>query len=87
MSDVLSSESVNKFIDSIRNQVQDEAESGRTWVQHMYHQVEIMNYFVRAERSGDWHLHFLCIKRMLPYLHASAHTNYAKSAHMYLQNS
>ena len=44
-----------------------------------------MQYFIRAERTGDWKLHLYCIREMLPHLHAAGHLHYAKSARLYLQ--
>lgn len=35
---------------------------------------------------GNWKLHLDCVKEMIPYLHAAAHLNYAKSAHLYYQD-
>lgn len=44
-----------------------------------------MRQFIRAERCGDWELHLLCVKKMLPLLHATGHLHYARSAHLYVQ--
>ena len=44
-----------------------------------------MRISVRAERSGDWKLHLYAVQQMLPYFHAASHLNYAKYAHIYLQ--
>ncbi|KAK3924286.1 Leucine--tRNA ligase [Frankliniella fusca] len=60
---------------------------GRTqklWVQYV-RCVEIVALFIAAERSGNFELHLHCVGKMLPFFHASGHLNYAKGAHLYLQ--
>lgn len=49
--------------------------------------VQIIQDFIRAERSGNFQLHLKCIERMLPYFHASGPNSYSKSAHLYLQDT
>lgn len=83
------SPAVKNFIDILENQLQRSKESGRTqklWIQFI-EMVEIVRMFIRAERSGDFPLHLHCVHQMLPIFHASGHLNYAKSAHVYLQDS
>ena len=40
--------------------------------------------FIRAERIGNWYLHFVSISQMLNLFAATGNVNYAKSARMYL---
>ena len=47
--------------------------------------MSLVRLFVRAERCGSWDLHIDTVKRMLPYFHAAGHLQYAKSAHLYVQ--
>ena len=47
---------------------------------------QIMRPCVRAERTGDWHLHLYAVLQMLTYLHAAAYLAHAKSAHHYVQH-
>ncbi|GBM45498.1 hypothetical protein AVEN_210229-1 [Araneus ventricosus] len=42
--------------------------------------------FVRAERSGDFYVYLHCLQRMLPIFHAVGHLNYAKFAHVDIQD-
>ena len=42
--------------------------------------------FIRAERLGNWYLHLEAVSKMLPYLAASGHSLYAKSASIYLSS-
>ena len=47
--------------------------------------VGILRPFIRAEHTGNWALHSQAIQDMLPYLAASDHNLYTKSARVYLQ--
>ena len=47
--------------------------------------VNILRKFVKAEHTGNWNLHQLVVSEMLPYMAASGHDLYAKSARIYLQ--
>ena len=46
----------------------------------------ILREFIRAERLGNWYLHIEAVSEMLPYLTASGHSLYAKSAGIYLSS-
>jgi len=41
--------------------------------------------FLRAERCGDWHLHIASIRQMVHLFAATGHTNYARSARLYVE--
>jgi len=41
--------------------------------------------FVRAEREGEWALHLLAVKHMLPYFFAAGHIHYARYGLCYLR--
>ena len=45
-----------------------------------------MMMYVRAEREGDWPLHLVAVKQMLPYFFAAAHVNYARYGLYYLRS-
>ena len=47
--------------------------------------VDILRKYIRAERTGNWDLHLQALSEMIPYLAASGHNNYTKSALIYLQ--
>ena len=55
------------------------------WLQYM-DMVDILRMFIKAERTGNWRLHLQALSEMLPYLAASGHNLYAKSARLYLQS-
>lgn len=54
------------------------------WLQYM-DMVDILRKYIRAKRTGNWELHLQTVSEMLPYLAASGHNNYTKSALLYLQ--
>lgn len=85
--DMQDSEVLKKLFDAVTGRLNQYMSSGRTqklWVQYLK-MIAVITLFVRAERSGDWNLHIYSVQLMLPYLHASCHLNYARSAHVYLQ--
>ena len=47
--------------------------------------VDLLRKYIRAERTGNWELHLKAVSEMLPYLAASGHNHYTKSAWVYLQ--
>ncbi len=51
---------------------------GKLWVDCFILPVMIMHMFIRAERTGQWHLHLYALERMVPYFFAAGHWNYAR---------
>ena len=58
--------------------------TGKLWIQY-FRQVSLMREYIRAKQSGDWQLHLHCVSLMIPHFHAAGHLQYAKCAHLYLQ--
>ena len=58
--------------------------TARLWFQYI-EMVEILCKFIRAECTGNFHLHLQAVKNMLPFFASSGHSLYAKSAYIYLQ--
>ena len=58
--------------------------TARLWFQYI-EMVEILCKFIRAECTGNFHLHLQAVKDMLPFFASSGHSLYAKSAYIYLQ--
>ncbi|KAJ8414824.1 hypothetical protein AAFF_G00023470 [Aldrovandia affinis] len=54
------------------------------WLQYM-DMVDILRKFLRAECIGNWALHLEAISEMLPFMAASGHNLYTKSAWIYVQ--
>ena len=53
------------------------------WIQYM-DMLDILCKHIRAEYTGNWELYLQAVSEMLPYLAASGHNNYTKSALIYL---
>ena len=59
--------------------------TAKLWLQYM-EMIQILQQFIKAERTGNWKLHLSSLRNMLPFLAAAGHNNYTKSAYLYLQN-
>ena len=55
------------------------------WIQYL-DMIRILRNFFTAERLGNWYLHIEAVSEMLPYLAASGHSLYTKSASIYLSS-
>ena len=60
--------------------------TAQLWFQYM-HMVQILCKFIKAERTGNWSLHLSALQEMLPYLAASGHNLYTKSAYVYIKKN
>lgn len=81
----------NDVLDRIQSKIDEFRElhanhrTAQMWC--MYHDmVNILQKFIKAERTGDWILHLQTIRGMLQYLATSGHTLYVKCARVYLQH-
>lgn len=74
----------NKYMEHLQK-IKNRGPTAELLIQYM-EMVQLVKDFIRAERSGNFSLHLKCIKKMLPYFHASGHFLYAKSAQLYLQD-
>lgn len=59
--------------------------TAQLWIQY-FKMVYLVKEYIHAERSGDWDAHLNCVKKMIPYFHASGHFPYAKSCQLYVQD-
>ena len=55
------------------------------WIQYL-DMIRILRNFFKAERLCNWYLHLEAVSEMLPYLAASVHSRYTKSASIYLSS-
>ena len=62
------------------------SKTSKLWVDCLLKPVFIMMMYVRAEREGDWPLHLVAVKQMLPYFFAASHVNYARYGLYYLRS-
>ncbi|GFS12137.1 hypothetical protein ElyMa_004851800 [Elysia marginata] len=57
--------------------------TAKIWLQYLK-MLGILRKFLRAERTGNWHLHLMAMKEMLPFLAASDHDLYTKSVYIFI---
>ena len=46
--------------------------------------IDLLRQFLKAERTGNWHLHLKTLQAMLPYFAAAGHNLYTKSVYIYI---
>ena len=87
INDVLESEVLKSIKQKLMEKKDSLAESRTStlWIHQYMNMVDILRTFIKAERIGNWQLHLKAVSDMLPYLAASGHNLYTKSAHLYLQ--
>ena len=57
----------------------------KLWVDCFVRPILLMMLYVRAEREGDWPLHLIAVKQMLPYFFAASHVNNDRYGQYYLR--
>ena len=72
------------MIDQMKEQL-SRSRTAKLWLMYL-DMINILKQFIKAERVGSWSLHLQSMSRMLPFFAASAHSLYAKSAYIYIQN-
>ena len=76
------------ILETVQQRLQDQRltnnPTARLWIQYM-RMVDLLRQFLKAERTGNWHLHLKSLQEMLPYFVAAGHNLYTKSVHIYLQ--
>lgn len=75
---------VHNFISQKQKSIENSGPTAKLWIQYL-RMVKLIRLFLRAERTANWELHLYCVAEMIPYLHAAGHFQYAKYAHLYLQ--
>ena len=79
--DITSFQSLQEVLDHIAMK----SKTAKLWVDCFIKPVFIMMQYVRAEREGEWPLHLLSVKQMLPYFFATSHVHYARYGLLYLK--
>ena len=75
---------LQRKLNDVISQTASLSKTALLWTEYIK-QVSLVRLVIRAERCGSWDLHVDTVKRMLPYFHAAGHLQYAKSAHLYVQ--
>ena len=84
----LQDEIFKTLLSKIKDQIRTAEKNGPTatlWIQY-FRMISMVKLFIEAERSRNWELHLSTIEQIMPFLHATAHKNYAMSAQIYLQD-
>ena len=76
---------LNDNIQMIKDKLCTVSRTAKYCVQHLSY-INILKLFIRAERTGNWNLHLVCLSKMINLFAASGHINYAKCARLHLQN-
>ncbi|CAC5414182.1 unnamed protein product [Mytilus coruscus] len=66
-----------------RIEILKQSRTTKLWLQYS-EIVQVIRQFIKAERTGNWPLHFQSIQAMLPFFAASGHNLYTKTAYVYL---
>ena len=74
---------LNAF-ESLKIYLNEHSRTAKLWIQYLMY-IDIVNQFIRAERTGQWKDHLIAVNRMLNIFPATGHFQYAKSARLYLQ--
>lgn len=84
----MSSRSLSSVSNKLKDVIERVKENGPTaalWVQY-FNMLTLMKKFIDSERCGVWNGHLNCAHQMIPFFHASGHFQYAKCAHIYVQD-
>ena len=63
-----------------------ESKTCKLWLDYLLKPVFLAMDFIRAEREGNFPLHFATLKAMHPYYFAAGRANYARAVSSYLMN-
>ena len=76
---------LTKNIQYLKDKLSATSRTAKLWIQHLDY-VQVLKLFMRAERTGNWSLHFVALSKMINVFAATGHINYAKCARVHLQN-
>ena len=85
---VLSANKVDDFdeLEQLLSDISSRSKTSRLWIDCVIRAVFIMMMYIRAEREGDWGLHLVAVKAMIPYFFSAGHFNYARYGLYYLRS-
>lgn len=72
--DVLHDENLTEINHLVRKEMErlSKYPTAKLWIQYL-DMIDIMRRFIKAERTGNWHLHLHCVQEMLPFFAATGH--------------
>ena len=75
---------VTDSLATVKAELSDQSRTSQLWLLYM-HIIYLMKAFIFVERKCNWELHLDVVSEMLNLFAATGHTNYAKNAHLYVQ--
>ena len=77
-------EKLNCALEKLIDRLGESSRTAKLWIQYIRY-IDIVKYFIAAERTGNWQNHLESTAKMLNLFATTGHSNYAKSARLYLQ--
>ena len=75
---------LESILDCVKEKLKSESRTAKPWILYMFY-MQVLKYFIRAERTRNWSLHVQSVRKMLNLFVATGHIHYAKCAWLYLQ--
>ena len=76
---------LENIVENYKEYLIKSSRTAKLWLLYIYY-VGVVKMFVQAERSDYWKLHIVAISTIFNLFAATGHINYAKNAHIHLQN-
>lgn len=76
--------SAKEIFEQVKQRLSQKSRTAKLWIQYT-DMIQLLRSFIRSERTGNWILHLVTLKKMLPYFAAAGHNHYAKCIYLYLQ--
>ena len=83
VSSSLALESLVSAIEEKKSILANKSRTAKLWINYIKY-MQVCHNFIRAPRTGDWHLHLHSALRLMNLFAATGHHNYAKSTRVYL---
>ena len=71
-------------LSKLKEKLSKKSRTAKLWIEYINY-MQVVKRFIIAERTSNWLLHLEATTDMLNLIAASGHINYAKSAHLYVQ--
>ena len=75
---------LSEKLESTKQELNKKSRTSKLWLSYLSY-IETLKLFIFAERTSNWQLHLHAVSKMLNLFAASGHSNYARSARLYLQ--
>ena len=75
---------MRRALDILKHELRDRSRTAKLWLAYIEY-VDTLKLFIHTEKTGDWNLHLVAVGKMMNLFAATGHSNFAKSARLYLQ--